>query len=77
MKLRDAHTVELTITEGRHHQVKRMLGAVGLPVRALLREAVGDVQLDIPEGTFRELTPEEISEGLRYHVRREPSPRDL
>jgi pseudouridine synthase len=66
VKLRDAHTVEISITEGRHHQVKRMLGAVGLPVRALHREAVGGVQLDIPEGTFRELTPEEISEGLRY-----------
>jgi pseudouridine synthase len=66
VKLRDAHTVELSITEGRHHQVKRMLGAVGLPVRALHREAVGGVQLDIPEGTFRELTPKEISEGLRY-----------
>ena len=66
VKLRDAHTVEISITEGRHHQVKRMLGAVGLPVRALHREAVGGVQLDVPEGTFRELTPEEISEGLRY-----------
>jgi pseudouridine synthase len=66
VKLRDAHTVEISITEGRHHQVKRMLGAVGLPARALHREAVGGVQLDVPEGTFRELTPEEISEGLRY-----------
>ncbi len=66
VKIRDAHTVEISITEGRHHLVKRMLGAVGLPARALHREAVGGVQLDIPEGTFRELTPEEISEGLRY-----------
>ncbi len=66
VKIRDAHTVEISITEGRHHQVKRMLGAVGLPVRALHREAVGGLQLDVPEGAFRELTPEEISEGLRY-----------
>ncbi|WP_224247759.1 pseudouridine synthase [Hyalangium gracile] len=66
VKLRDAHTVEVSVTEGRHHQVKRMLGAVGLPVKALHREAVGDVLLDVPEGTFRELTPEEISHGLRY-----------
>lgn len=66
VKLRDEHTVEVTVTEGRHHQVKRMLGAAGLPVRALHREAVGGVELDVPEGTFRLLTPEEISQGLRY-----------
>ncbi|KFE71831.1 Ribosomal large subunit pseudouridine synthase B [Hyalangium minutum] len=69
VKLRDAHTVEVTVTEGRHHQVKRMLGAVGLPVRALHREAVGGVELDVAEGTFRQLTPEEISLGLRYSGR--------
>ena len=43
-----------------------MLGAVGLPVRALHREAVGGVELDIPEGSFRLLTDTEVSEGLRY-----------
>lgn len=69
VKLRDAHTVEVTVTEGRHHQVKRMLGAVGLPVRALHREAVGGVELDVAEGTFRPLTPEEISQGLHYSGR--------
>lgn len=66
VKLRDEHTVEVIVTEGRHHQVKRMLGAVGLPVRALHREAVGGVELDVSEGTFRLLTPEEISQGLLY-----------
>ncbi|WNG35145.1 rRNA pseudouridine synthase [Archangium violaceum] len=66
VRLRDAHTVEVTVTEGRNHQVKRMLGAVGLPVRALHREAVGGVELDVPEGTFRLLTDTEISEGLRF-----------
>lgn len=69
VKLRDAHTVEITVTEGRHHQVKRMLGAVGLPAKALHREAVGGVELDVPEGGFRLLTPEEISQGLRYSGR--------
>jgi 16S rRNA pseudouridine516 synthase len=64
--LRDAHTVEVTVTEGRNHQVKRMLGAVGLPVRALHREAVGGVTLDVAEGTFRLLTDAEVREGLGY-----------
>ena len=66
VRLRDAHTVEVIVTEGRNHQVKRMLGAVGLPVRALHREAVGGVELDVPEGSFRLLSDTEVSEGLRY-----------
>ncbi|MDC0714673.1 pseudouridine synthase [Stigmatella sp. ncwal1] len=66
VQVRDAHTVEVIVTEGRNHQVKRMLGAVGLPVRALHREAIGGVVLDVPVGTFRLLTPEEVTEGLGY-----------
>jgi len=66
VRLRDAHTVEVTVTEGRNHQVKRMLGAVGLPVRALHREAVGGVGLDVAEGTFRLLTDAEVADGLGY-----------
>lgn len=58
--------VELVITEGRFHQVKRMLAAVGLPVRRLHRMAVGSLLLDVPEGSFRELTPEEIREKLEF-----------
>ncbi|QSQ16796.1 pseudouridine synthase [Myxococcus landrumensis] len=70
VRVRDEHTVEVTLTEGRHHQVKRMLGAVGLPVRALHREAVGSIELlGIPEGTFRLLTDDEVREGLRYEGR--------
>lgn len=64
--LRDVHTVEVTVTEGRNHQVKRMLGAVGLPVRALHREAVGGITLDVAEGTYRRLTDTEIASGLGY-----------
>jgi 23S rRNA pseudouridine2605 synthase/16S rRNA pseudouridine516 synthase len=66
VRVRDAHTVEVTVTEGRNHQVKRMLGAVGLPVRALHRESVGGVALDVPEGSFRLLTAKEVAEGLHY-----------
>lgn len=75
VSVRDEHTVEVTLTEGRHHQVKRMLGAVGLPVRALHREAVGGVDLEgIPEGTFRLLTEAEVREGLRYEGRAPSAP---
>src|SRR5262249_38600403 len=54
-RVREKGLVELTLTEGRNHQVKRMLAAVGLPVLALHREAVGALALDVPEGCYREL----------------------
>ncbi|GMU08374.1 pseudouridine synthase [Corallococcus caeni] len=75
VRVRDEHTVEVTLTEGRHHQVKRMLGAVGLPARALHREAVGDITLaDIPEGGFRLLTDAEVREKLHYTGRAPAGP---
>jgi len=52
----------LTITEGRFHQVKRMLHAVGCEVTYLKRTAIGGVHLDenLPKGGFRKLTEQEI-----------------
>lgn len=65
-RLRAPDVVELTLTEGRHHQVKRMLAAVGHPVLTLHREAVGGVVLDVPEGGWRLLRDDEVSEGLGF-----------
>lgn len=58
--------LELVLTEGRHHQVKRMLAAVGHPVRTLHREAVGGLGLDVPEGAWRLLTDAEVAQGLGF-----------
>lgn len=54
--------IELTITEGKFHQVKRMFEAVGKKVRYLKRISMGALVLDaeLPEGEVRELTEEEI-----------------
>lgn len=51
----DSHTLLLTITEGRYHQVKRMLAAVSNRVEALCRVAVGGLELpaDLPPGQWR------------------------
>ncbi|WP_342379668.1 rRNA pseudouridine synthase [Myxococcus stipitatus] len=68
-RLREVDVVELTLTEGRHHQVKRMLAAVGHPVVTLHREAVGRVVLDVPEGVFRALRDEEVSAGLGFALK--------
>ncbi len=48
--------MELTIHEGRNHQVKNMLQAVGLPVQKLKREKYGDLTLQgLRPGDYREL----------------------
>jgi 23S rRNA pseudouridine2605 synthase len=57
--------VELTIHEGRKHQVKRMLDAVGYPVRRLHRSAYAGLTLEgLEPGKWRELAPSEV-ERLR------------
>jgi len=54
-------TVELTIHEGRKHQVKRMLAAVGHPVVRLHRARYGPLALgELEPGAWRELTPAEL-----------------
>lgn len=47
--------LQLTLTEGRYHQVKRMLAAVGNRVEALHRSAFGDWRLpdDLRPGAWR------------------------
>lgn len=54
--------IELTISEGMYHQVKRMLKAVGNEVTSLKRLSIGSVRLDdnLKEGEYRRLTEEEI-----------------
>ncbi|WP_203361439.1 pseudouridine synthase [Bacillus sp. REN10] len=54
--------IELTITEGKFHQVKRMFEAVGKRVVYLKRMSMGPLMLDeeLELGEYRELTEEEI-----------------
>ncbi len=52
---------EITIREGKNRQVRRMFAAVGNPVQALQRVAVGDIRLGrLKEGHYRKLSAEEI-----------------
>lgn len=55
--------IHLTITEGRFHQVKRMLEAVGNEVVFLKRLSMGALKLDesLAPGDYRELTESELS----------------
>jgi 23S rRNA pseudouridine2605 synthase len=57
--------VEVTLHEGKQHEVKRLLEAVGHPVSKLRRVAIGPVtSRGLEPGAFRALSPEEV-EGLR------------
>lgn len=62
----DCSEVELTIQEGKFHQVKRMFEAVGKEVTYLKRLSMGKLTLDedLASGEYRELTKEEL-DGLK------------
>jgi 23S rRNA pseudouridine2605 synthase len=56
-----AGRIELTLHEGRKHQVKRMCEAVGHPVRRLHRSRYAGLEIDdLEPGAWRELTSEEV-----------------
>ena len=66
--------VEVTLHEGKQHEVRRLLEAVGHPVSKLRRVAFGPVTTKgLEPGQFRSLTPEEI-EGLRKGIGARVSP---
>lgn len=62
--------IELTITEGKFHQVKRMFEAVGKKVVYLKRISMGPLPLDetLELGEYRELTDEEVELLKEYQV---------
>jgi 16S rRNA pseudouridine516 synthase len=54
--------LRLTLTEGKYHQVKRMVAAVGNRVEGLHRSSVGPISLtpELPSGQWRWLTKDEV-----------------
>src|SRR5687768_2751286 len=59
-------TLEITIHEGRNRMVRRMLEAVGHPVRALERVAFGPLELGrLRPGDSRKVRPRELEELRR------------
>ena len=65
-RVRDAATktfLEITLTEGRNRQVRRMLEAIGSFVLKLVRVRIGDLEIDgLPLGRWRNLSPAEVSD---------------
>ena len=59
--------VEITIHEGKNHQVKRMFESVGFLVDKLTRKRVGIFTVDhLKSGEYRKLTPKEIQTVYSY-----------
>lgn len=72
----DESVVRLIIHEGRKRQIRRMLGAVGHPVRRLRRVAVGPITLqDLPRAASRELTDDELASLRRLVGLDRPAPK--
>ena len=61
--LLDAQTMDLTLTEGKYHQVKRMVAAVGNRVEGLHRWRIGTLDLpeDLAPGQWKWLAAEDLA----------------
>ncbi|MBE7504045.1 MAG: rRNA pseudouridine synthase [Verrucomicrobiales bacterium] len=64
--------VELDLTEGKQHEVRRLFAALGFAVERLQRIQIGPVKLgELPPGRWRVLAPTEL-EALRRSALQEP-----
>lgn len=63
MEVIDDHHIRLCISEGKYHQVKRMMTSLGNHVVSLHRLQIGGIELDsnLEPGDYRPLTEEEIA----------------
>ena len=52
---------EVTLTEGRNRQLRKMFEEIGHHVEKIRRIGYGALRLDVPPGEFRELTPGEVT----------------
>jgi 16S rRNA U516 pseudouridylate synthase RsuA-like enzyme len=57
---------EVTLTQGKNQQIRRMFAAIGHPVVKLQRKRIGFLtDRGLPVGAYRSLTPEEIAQIFR------------
>jgi len=70
VRVSDKYTwFELTITEGKNRQVRRMCEAIDHAVLKLVRIRIGDLLLgDLPVGQFKILSPNEAQKALHSHM---------
>ncbi|MCA0043776.1 pseudouridine synthase [Celeribacter litoreus] len=67
--------LELTITEGRNRQVRRMTAAVGFPTLRLIRLSIGPWSIEgLETGTWREEDPKKGRPAPTHRPRKQPRP---
>ncbi|NJR65360.1 MAG: pseudouridine synthase [Leptolyngbyaceae cyanobacterium CRU_2_3] len=58
--------IEMTLTEGKNRQVRRMTAAIGFPTLRLVRVAIAHLHLEgLQPGQWRDLTPAELQPLLK------------
>jgi len=74
LQILDSNKAQLTIYEGRYHQIKRMFHAVGNKVTSLHRLSMGGIHLgpDLESGKYRYLTREEVASIIPLNDPRHP-----
>jgi 23S rRNA pseudouridine2605 synthase len=61
-KGKESSWIEITLTEGRNREIRRLLAKIGHKVRTLKRVSIGPLKLkDLPSGAHRELTSRELT----------------
>ena len=69
--------IEITLREGKKHQVRRMTAAVGYPTLRLIRSAIGGLTLgSLQPGQWRELTQDEIAKLKQEQAKSSRMPAD-
>lgn len=58
----DRHTFKIILTQGLNRQIRRMCEYLGYEVTSLKRIRIMNIELDVPVGTYRELSKEEFEE---------------
>ena len=67
LQIIDKNTAQITIAEGKYHQIKRMFGTVDLGVNSLKRLSIGELKLpeNLAEGEYVEIEREEAFRALK------------
>lgn len=67
-RLQNKEWIEVTVTEGKNLEIRRIFAVVGLEVERLRRIAIGSLRIDgIPVGKFLRLTRRQVDEMLVPH----------
>lgn len=73
-KTRESTWLEVTMREGRKRQIRRVAAKLGHPVLQLQRTGLGPLELgDLPVGSWRRLTEEEVRALKRVRKQAKPS----